>query len=255
VRQVRSSGLARGRRLGLMSAVAAAGAALALAVSAGPALTATQSARPARLAVGMDVLHFATHGRTLRGVGAVTATLTDPSGQKSTSRSIVAFTAATGGRCRILNLTLNQLHLSLLGLNVDLAKVVLTITGIRSGHPNGGVLGSLFCSLAGAKLASAGRARAARSLSQRLATHHNRMLHFTVFLRPRAATAAAGATCPVLDLILGPLHLNLLGLVVDLNQVHLTVTATQGGGILGNLFCGLSTTTLSTPATPAPAAP
>jgi hypothetical protein len=66
-------------------------------------------------------------------------------------------------------------------------------------------------------------------------------VRFTVFLTPRATTSAAGATCPVLDLILGPLHLDLLGLVVDLNQVHLTVTATQGGGVLGNLFCSLST--------------
>jgi hypothetical protein len=54
----------------------------------------------------------------------------------------------------------------------------------------------------------------------------------------------------VLDLILGPLHLNLLGLVVDLNKVHLAVTATQGGGLLGNLFCSLSTTTVPVPTTP-----
>jgi hypothetical protein len=58
----------------------------------------------------------------------------------------VAFTAAAGKSCQILNLTLNQLHLSLLGLNVDLAKVVLTITGIKQAQP-GGLLGNLFCSL------------------------------------------------------------------------------------------------------------
>ena len=54
----------------------------------------------------------------------------------------------------------------------------------------------------------------------------------------------------MLDLILGPLHLNLLGLVVDLNKVHLAVTATQGGGLLGNLFCSLSTTMVPVPTTP-----
>jgi hypothetical protein len=54
------------------------------------------------------------------------------------------------------------------------------------------------------------------------------------------AVRAAAAVCPVLDLSLGPLNLNLLGLVVDLNQVHLTITATQGGGALGDLFCSLS---------------
>jgi hypothetical protein len=30
--------------------------------------------------------------------------------------------------------------------------------------------------------------------------------------------------CTILNLTLGPLHLDLLGLVVDLNQVHLTIT-------------------------------
>lgn len=40
--------------------------------------------------------------------------------------------------------------------------------------------------------------------------------------------------------MLGPLNVQLLGLVVDLNQVHLTITATRGGGILGDVFCQLA---------------
>ena len=52
---------------------------------------------------------------------------------------------------------------------------------------------------------------------------------------------AAGNSCTILDLTLGPLHLDLLGLVVDLNQVHLTITGQQGpGNLLGNLLCGLA---------------
>jgi hypothetical protein len=48
-------------------------------------------------------------------------------------------------------------------------------------------------------------------------------------------------TCQILDLTLGPLHLDLLGLVVDLNQVHLTITAEQGpGNLLGNLLCAVA---------------
>jgi hypothetical protein len=55
---------------------------------------------------------------------------------------------------------------------------------------------------------------------------------------PNAAPAAA---CSILDLVLGPLHLNLLGLVVDLNQVHLTITAVPGNGnLLGNLLCSVA---------------
>lgn len=52
---------------------------------------------------------------------------------------------------------------------------------------------------------------------------------------------AADPSCTILDLTLGPLHLNLLGLVVDLNQVHLTITGQTGpGNLLGNLLCGLA---------------
>jgi hypothetical protein len=53
--------------------------------------------------------------------------------------------------------------------------------------------------------------------------------------------AANPGTCTILDLTLGPLHLDLLGLVVDLNQVHLKITGQTGpGNLLGNLLCGLA---------------
>ena len=39
-----------------------------------------------------------------------------------------------------------------------------------------------------------------------------------------------------------PSTLELLGLVVDLNRVHLTITADPAGGVLGSLFCGLAHT-------------
>ena len=53
--------------------------------------------------------------------------------------------------------------------------------------------------------------------------------------------AATTGSCTILDLTLGPLHLDLLGLVVDLNQVHLTITGQTGNGqLLGNLLCGLA---------------
>jgi hypothetical protein len=48
-------------------------------------------------------------------------------------------------------------------------------------------------------------------------------------------------TCSILDLTLGPLHLDLLGLVVDLNAIHLTITAQSGpGNLLGNLLCAVA---------------
>lgn len=52
---------------------------------------------------------------------------------------------------------------------------------------------------------------------------------------------AAQASCSILDLVLGPLHLDLLGLVVDLNQVVLDITgATGAGNLLGNLLCAIT---------------
>jgi len=48
-------------------------------------------------------------------------------------------------------------------------------------------------------------------------------------------------SCDILHLTLGPLHLNLLGLVVDLNQINLDITAQQGSGnLLGNLLCSVA---------------
>ena len=59
---------------------------------------------------------------------------------------------------------------------------------------------------------------------------------------PVTAVAAQAATCQVLDLTVGPLNVDLLGLIVDLKQVHLTITAIPGGGVLGNLSAGRANT-------------
>lgn len=60
-------------------------------------------------------------------------------------------------------------------------------------------------------------------------------------IRVPVTGAAGSGGCTILDLTLGPLHLDLLGLVVDLNQVHLKITGQTGNGqLLGNLLCGLA---------------
>jgi hypothetical protein len=62
-----------------------------------------------------------------------------------------------------------------------------------------------------------------------------------------SSSARAAASCPILNLVLGPIHLNLLGLVVDLGgnggttPITLNITAVSGAGnLLGNLLCGVS---------------
>ena len=53
--------------------------------------------------------------------------------------------------------------------------------------------------------------------------------------------AATQASCQILHLELGPLDLNLLGLMVHLNRVVLDITAQPGSGnLLGNLLCAVA---------------
>jgi hypothetical protein len=50
-----------------------------------------------------------------------------------------------------------------------------------------------------------------------------------------------GNSCKILSLDLGPINLNLLGLVVRTNQIQLRIDAVQGAGnLLGNLLCGIT---------------
>jgi hypothetical protein len=225
----------------------------------------TPAAHTAKLAVGVEVLRFSASGKTTTANGLLTATLTDSLGHISTIKDNVALTAATGGSgCRVLHLFLNELTLNLLGLTAHLDKVTLDITG----DAKGGVLGSLFCRLAHARIASA-RAATVAALNAGVAAHPQHAVRFTAYLHPAraaattpapavtptpaattpaapapapapAAAAPAAGTCPVLDLVVGPLNLQLLGLVVDLQKVHLNVTATRGVGKIGDLFCTLA---------------
>jgi hypothetical protein len=61
-------------------------------------------------------------------------------------------------------------------------------------------------------------------------------------LRGTSAIAAAQpGACDILNLVLGPLDLNLLGLEVHLNQVLLDIVAQSGAGnLLGNLLCAVA---------------
>jgi hypothetical protein len=52
--------------------------------------------------------------------------------------------------------------------------------------------------------------------------------------------ATPAVECSVLNLELAPIHLALLGLHVDTSAICLDITATQGGGLLGDLLCGLA---------------
>jgi hypothetical protein len=56
-----------------------------------------------------------------------------------------------------------------------------------------------------------------------------------------ARTASARAACDILNLVLGPLDLDLLGLQVHLDRVVLNIVAQSGAGnLLGNLLCAVA---------------
>jgi hypothetical protein len=170
-------------------------------------------------------------------------------------------THETGGRvrlqvdttknCRVLELHLAELYLDLLGLQVRTSTINLKITGDRKQ-----ALGRLFCKLSGAlELSKSAKAkRAARSLNARLGDRGLPLLEFTAHVHQQQQPAARQGqappppadACRVLDLLLGPLDLDLMGLVVELygategDPIRVNVVADRNGGQLGQTFCQLS---------------
>ena len=143
--------------------------------------------------------------------------------------------------CDILNLNLAPLRLELLGLIIELDRVVLNIRA----NSRGGLLGSLLCGLAGPAQAK----KLTNALQQGGMTATSAitvpLVPTTLPVAPALPGAAAlppvpAGICTVLDLVLGPLDLNLLGLIVHLDRVQLRITADPAGGLLGSLLCGLA---------------
>jgi hypothetical protein len=161
------------------------------------------------------------------------------------ARQKATFAVTKGGSCNVLTLNLQQLHLQLLGLDLVTSAINLKITGRESQS-----LGALFCKLSRSlKLTSAKSARAAAASLNRYLDGHP--LHAVRFSAPLYAVTAEAAQapapgCKVLDLVLGPLNLDLLGLVVNLygpstsTPVEVHVTANPAGGVLGTVFCKLA---------------
>jgi hypothetical protein len=233
----------------LGTALLAAGAATAIATPEAIVghSSAKQSAGPTMgtVSVKFKINKFVKRGHRLIAKGNAIATFTPQSGAPtvvtkpfSARVSVARRLFAAGGQqkiCPVLTLQLDQLSLDLLGLHVDLSKVVLTITA----DSQGGILGRLFCSLSDGKIKLASVSNAQKLTK---AAHSSGLSTKGIGFAVPAnhAQAMAPGPCPILDLVLGPLHLDLLGLIVDLNQVHLQITAAPNEGPLGALLCSLS---------------
>ena len=204
-----------------------------------------------RLTLNFNVDRFVVRNGRLAARGTATARLSGPDSTTRTVRERVTAPAriAQAGRrrCALISLSLAPLRLDLLGLRVETSTINLRIRGVRRG-PGSGVLGRLLCSLAGSRVnvqPAAARA-AARILNAELPRRGLRTVRATATLRPQAVTSDHQGTCQVLFLQLGPLELNVLGLLVELfgesrsDPVTITITALRGHGLLGDLFCSLA---------------
>jgi hypothetical protein len=233
----------------LMTVLLGAGAATAIATPSGASGHKSANAGPVvgSLKVNYKINQFVKKGNQLLAQGVVTATYTAEDGKThsvkkpfsahaNVAKKMIGMSQTSRQQlCPVLTLQLDQLSLNLLGLHVDLSKVVLTITA----DSQGGILGRLFCSVANGKVKLATKMSAQRFTK---AAHKSGLSTkgITVGVPTRQGSAAAPGPCQVVDLLLGPLHVDLLGLIVDLNQVHLQITADPNGGILGSLLCSIT---------------
>jgi hypothetical protein len=203
------------------------------------------------LNVRLTIQKFVRRGKHLYAVGTTTGKFAPVAARSDlpTATSSKRFTArvrsikainSTQRICSVLELTLAPTHLNLLGLIVDLSQVHLVITA----DSQGGLLGQLLCSIGGhGPNAQALKAQRLTKAAHRsgLSTKGVRMGVPIYQTSSGSISTMANASpltiCSILDLTLGPLDLNLLGLLVHLDQVHLTITADSTGGLLGQLLC------------------
>lgn len=165
---------------------------------------------------------------------------------------------AGSGSCSVLNLTLGPINISLLGLHVDTSSICLTITA----QQGGGVLGDLLCGLASDLAGAGGLLDAITGIVNTALTSADFLSSLSTILNQalgQAQNAPPGhgngnghgpssvctGQCKVLDVVLGPLTLNLLGVTVNLNNcnngpVEVCVSATRAEGLLGEILCSLA---------------
>jgi hypothetical protein len=226
-------------------------AALAVPASASPSAP-TVGATSSKLSMTAKITNFRATSSGVVADGTLTGKLRSGT-SVSRDRAPVKFRVAAkprNGRCDVITLRLAPLTLELLGVQVKTSHISLDVYARK-----GRVLGDLFCALSRAKVTFPRAARVAHALNAHLDGRPLRVFAATQSVgvsAPQAQSLTAIAaqaqpqTCQVLKLILGPLHLDLLGLVVDLygkthnDPVIVTINAQPDKGLLGQLLCGLA---------------
>jgi hypothetical protein len=227
-------GRLRGRSCGRALVLAAVASAVAVAAPA----TAQAKETKNELTVSAKITSFSAKRGGLVANGTVTGSLRSGSKvTRDTSRIRLRVSQRRNGRrCDVLTLNLQQLFLELLGARVETSAINLELYARRTA-----ILGRLFCALSRARITFP---QAAARLNRRLDGRPLRVIAARSDFPAKAADHQG--SCQVLKLILGPLHLDLLGLNVDLygenrqSPVIVTITALPGHGLLGDLLCSLA---------------
>src|SRR4051794_6257072 len=209
----------------------------------GLAIPSASQAATQTLTMKAKVTRFQASGGTLTARGVLTGTLGSGS-QTTKDTAPIRFQVSarrTGRRCDILTLNLQQLYLELLGAEVQTSAINLELYATR-----GAILGNLFCALSRAEIRLP---RIAAAMNHQIGKRGLPVMAAQAPVNAGAAqttTPPAQQSCQVLKLILGPLHLNLLGLNVDLygktksDPVVVTINALPDKGLLGQVLCSLA---------------
>jgi hypothetical protein len=202
----------------------------------------TRNAMSPRLSLSAKITNFRATAGGVAANGTLTGNLSSGARVSHASAPVrfAVVAKAKGGRCDVITLRLAPLDLELLGVQVTTSNISLDVYALR-----GRVLGDLFCALSHAKVTFPRAARVARALNSRLRGRALPVFATSESL-PASVAHAQPQTCQVLKLVLGPLNLDLLGLVVDLygkaksDPVVVTINAQPDKGLLGQLLCGVA---------------
>ncbi len=172
------------------------------------------------------------HGNALRNeIGAVLRQITN-----------LAITLPGGGTTtpsQLVKLDIKPLDLNLLGLEVKTSEIMVTV----STQPGSGeLLGNLLNTLSGLTNLT-GVSNALNNVLANVTTLANAASLNVNGVVPGGSltTSTSTADVPVLNAHIAPVHLNLLGAVVDTSPIDLTIIAHPGNGnVLGNVVADLA---------------
>ena len=140
---------------------------------------------------------------------------------------------------QLLTLNLNPLDINLLGLEVQTNQIQVNV----SAQPGQGqLLGNLLTDVGNLLNLKGTNTALNNVLGSVVSLLNSASLSVNnVNTTSGQLSSAPTANTPVLDLYVAPVHLNLLGALVDTSPIHLTITAHSGQGlILGNVVTDLA---------------